>query len=73
MTTETKASFLQSCIESKKEVKVFLRNGIALAGTIQEYDADSLRVVGSGKDNLVMWDAVSTVCVVLPKESNASA
>lgn len=65
----TESVFIDEVITSKKQVNVFLTNGIKLQGIIEFNDDNTITVSGNreGTKQLVYKHAISTIQVVFSK------
>ena len=54
--------FESECMDATRKVKVYLTNGICLEGTIEDHDEESMVLLDSTKQSLLVYKhAISTV------------
>lgn len=54
--------FEEECLQNVTRVKVYLTNGICLEGTIEDHDEESMTLLDSSKQRLLVFkNAISTI------------
>jgi len=65
MSDELQTNFIQTCIDGKADVTVFLINGVKLSGRLTAQGEATLELTRDGHSQLIYKHAVSTVMPVV--------